>query len=222
MAKKVVERPKTKLILPKHHSLADWDYRPGCLFGLYADQYISAPSCLRAIVDPPEETIENFYLKAALAPEIHDGRIVDWTRVQNDAYSYSGYLFRVQDTPFDSFPLNCYRLHKTREYSQLYRVMDGEMTKLLEQATDPYDDVDTWYHWRLTFWQYAGGDLASILRITLEIEVDGEWTQLWYIDDADNLWAESEVNRIGFYATAYPSGKFTWRDNTEIWRAIEA
>lgn len=217
----MVNKPGAKLILPKHHSLSDWDYRPGCLFGLYTDQYVSAPSCLRPVASVAEETNEFFYLKAALAPEIHDGRIVDWRRFESNAWTYGGYLFRVQDTPFDSFPLNCYRLHQTRDMSKLYKRVDGEETQLLEQANDPYDDVDTWYHWRLTFWQYAGGDLASILRITLEIEVDGEWTQLWYYDDADNLWAESEVNRIGFYATAYPDGKFTWRDNTEIWRAIE-
>lgn len=215
------KKPTTRLILPKHHSLADWDYRPGCLFGLYTDQYVSSPSCLRQVENPPASTTEPFYLKAALAPCIPDGRVVDWRRYQDWDNSYGGYLFRCQDTPFDTLPLNCYQLHQTTHVCQLIKRVGGAETFLFEQEFDPHLGNNEWHHLRVTFWQYIGGDLASVLVVSFEVEVDEEWVELWRFEHPDNLWADEEVNRIGFYGRADTNNHYHWRDNTEIWKAIE-
>jgi hypothetical protein len=205
-----------------HHSLADWDYRPGCPFGLYPDQFISPPSCLRNIENAESLTSEFFYLKASLAPCIADGRIVDWHRwTGSDVASSAYYLFRCQDCPETGLPQSCYELIFQYGTLELFKMVDGSPQWLSSYDFAPNLNQNTWYHFRVTFWQYTGTDLNKVLRITFEMEIDEEWAEMWYFDDPLNLWAESEVNRIGFGGISTMSDHFQWFDDTEIWKKIE-
>lgn len=200
-----------------HHSLADWDYRPGAYITISGDRYVSYPSALRTIIDPPETTYEWLYLKDALAHNIPDGRILDWRYFDTaSAIIAGGFLFRCQDISFTDWPLNCYYIQFTPLQTLFCANINGVRNVLYIYEHRPYADPDTWYHTRISFFQHIEADFAVYLRVVFEIQVNAQWTELWSFNHHANLWKDSDINRIGFMCRAFTTNFFQYIDDTQI------
>ena len=203
-------------IAAAHHTLADWDFETGATNrSLSSDYFISAPTSLKFI-----STSGIWYssvlcrLPATLC--LPQGEVRTWVRRDHPAFRL--FTFRNQAPLGTANILNCYLCYPT--YSQLIfiRSVDGHLTTIGVNDIDMV--ADTWYHFRI-FW-YNGKTPGEVPALCIDFykEVDDEWIKIGpTIYDTLNKWKDSEINRCGLWPEAFP-GKPIYFDNTEIWGPV--
>lgn len=203
---------------PIKHSLADWDFNPAGLLSITEEQYVSSPSSLTTGTAGTSGWRDWAFLKTALGACIPDGKFLEYWRYSHTSYDEHMVYFRTQALPIDSMPADCYYFRTTSSEWKLLRRVDDHDTEL-DGGTYPTEiPAHTWVHFRITFYQYLNAPLNNVLRIICEIDKGEGWETLTEVDDTNNQWAESEVNRIGFAIQSYRDTERCYIDNTEIWR----
>lgn len=193
--------------LCKHHSSGDWDYSAATWI-LDGAIYRSAPSSWRATVN----TAVSAFIKTTTVPSsyLKEGRFATWVRYTAPSeYSYFQIYFRWQDGN------NYYIVYiicdsPTEMRYIIRRVQDGVSTDL-RSGTAAFLPVNTWYHFRVTWWNdYVG----LVIRVEKE---NGTWAKV--IADAYdslNLWAATG-GRLGFATSFYAANQWVNVDDTEIY-----
>lgn len=204
-----------KLIV-KHHSLADWDFKPGHRFFLSDAQFVSAPTSLCC---PNEDgwSIDWVYLKPVVCGDLPNARFITKSRYHAIGYYQWDIFFRAQALPVGNFPEDCYYIMITSTQIRMWRRVEGDNTDLVTMPIDPGLTPDVWYTWRLTFGTTYSEGLEKIFRIILDLDRGGGYEQQFSHDCGLNLWEESGTNRIGFDSRQAYDQFPMWWDNTEIW-----
>lgn len=203
------------------YSLMDWDYEdPGPYIS--DEVYVSAPTSLAAQQKVGLIRQGWAFCKLPAALCVPDGRIVSGIRLCDAIAIRLYWFFRAQAYPPEGQvdPDNCYALFYRCQDVRLYRIVGGGLSLLYDYNFPTPLAAETWYWFRLTFWQYLPADLVKLLRVTLDRWISGAWENLFIKDDSDNMWAESEINKVGFNLRYGAAQKITAIDDTEIWERI--
>lgn len=222
---KLVTLDTHRLVLPKHHSLADWDFQPGAFFFLDTWTYISEPKCLAI---PSTTTSKNYYgwvmLKSVIDGCIPHGAIVGYFR-RGTVLEGTLYLYcRAQALPPSvgqpSHPVDCY--YMTTNYNHLYfrKRVGGVQTQLADIILPTgFIFPQIWQLYRF-IWGTESTPGGDVCRLSFQLEVSGEWSTAYTFDDSANLWAASAVNLVGFNMGGYGlvQNNRTRADDTGIWK----
>lgn len=190
-------------LLVPHHSAADWDFQ-NANWEIDTSLYVSAPSSLHGT------GLCIVLAKNSFPTNIPDGRITTYYRSFHDSRSLYLY-FRNQAAVGTATFLNTYAIERRLNGHELGCMLEywvaGVHNLVGSFGTLDALSADTWYHFRLSFWQSWGH-----LLIKLERYIAGSWVQEGVtIEHAANLWADSAINRAGLYLNASDS-----YDDTEI------
>jgi len=201
----------------KHFSLADWEFEPDHQYYISTVQYVSPPSSLATPAVDVARRMFYCYLSDELAHCVPDGRIITYIRFGYLVRSYDFY-FRQQPPLAYQGNQNGYRLQlqPANDRWRIYRWQDGAGGIIYTGAT-PEFLAETWYRFKVDFYQYLTEDLELTFRIEFFLEQAGEWVSLGYYDDGTNLFADSDVNRVGFSLDGYNLLTIDYADDTEIW-----
>ncbi|GAI96584.1 unnamed protein product, partial [marine sediment metagenome] len=155
-------------MLPKHHSVADWDFQEGATNrSLSAIQYVSEPTSLR-ILEPGST---QFY--DAILCRIAETQCLPQGEVRNWQYSYYRYkhpaIFRNQAVLGTADTQNHYSVYLAGTIAYLYRHIAG-VSSLRDQSTCQ-TFVDTWTHYRTLFWNGLTPELLEALCVNIYREV---------------------------------------------------
>lgn len=206
-----------KLITP-HHSLTDWSWNENAAAAIYDQRYVSAPTCLAAHKVHADVWHAHFMLDLASGLCIPDGRIVTWLYDWNAASADFFWYFRCQGDPVgEDPPDNCYWLLHGNESYILYKRVAAANTLLQTAGFDAYPEKQ-WVHLRLTWYVCVSALLERFLRIVFEREVGIQWVEIFSFDHGDNLWNDSETNKVGFRLWRLGNDYYDSIDDTEIWR----
>lgn len=192
------------------HSMEDWDWPDGLARTFDLAVFVEPPSSWRltaaALGQRPVLCREETTLVLPV------GRIVFWARISSLQPSGPLVSMRNQaplDTATDD---NMYWIMSISSRLYLYRRVADANTLLVSW---PFAWViNTWYHFRVTWWEEAGTFLVRV-----EYWDGAEWLSLVPDgSDAVNQWSASEINRCG---VGHVRGTYTttlWLDEIEIWK----
>jgi len=188
-----------------HHSIGDWDFS-SAEWQLSTARYISPPSSLHC-------TLGAFNVLNNLPPVycLPEGRLVSYIWNSYDGMM-PGFIFRAQCLTGATLPMSNYR-------AALYGGAHWVLERLLMAVPTiigfwpVLTDLSTWYRWRVTWWVSQTLKCEPALFVQLEREEAGEWVDYGTLEDTANMWADSEVNRVGLFI----HGTWSYHDNTEIW-----
>jgi len=207
---------KGKIYLPKHHSVADWDFENGATNrSLSATQFVSAPTSLKMISPTWVDTYETILCRIDTTQCLPQGEIRNWH------YKHEQHLdpacFRNQAALGSANHANCYSIYLAGTNCYLGRYIANVLS--IRAQTTCQVTIDTWQHWRVVFWNGLNPDLLEALCVSLYREVAGEWVQEGEtMYDTDNSFKDSATNRCGFIARFYAHIQY-W-DDTEIWGPV--
>lgn len=200
---------------PLHYSTSDWDFST-TTWSLSAQEYHSWPTSLRLWNTTGTEVAILVLSRIATVQNLPQGRIVSWVLSQWWANSLPSFYFRNQSPLDTAARLNGYYTRCGDGATILYRSVAGVVTTLGRFYYDLLSD-DTWYLFRITWWN------DGPINLTVRLEIwDGEQ---WIVaepdlHDPDNYWKDSTINRLGIGAHsiyASPTQKGAFHDDTEIW-----
>jgi len=195
-----------KSVAPKnHHSTADWDFYDPTRWELSATHYVSSPTALHAI-----QVMAGVSCRLAETLVLPEGRLVTYT--YHSGVEELFLAFRKQQllgdaTQSDDYHVDLDPRHNVRLRTRVSAVEDTIDSWPIQTT------LDTWHRWRLTFWNGQDPWAYDALCVELEHEEAEAWVSYGVLYHRDNLWADSDKNRIGF-------GRFhpvCWMDDTEIW-----
>jgi len=205
----------------KHHSVADWNFS-STNYTLDTSIYISEPSSLRF------NAIGLYALlkQASAGGPIPEGIIESYFRFAAGANgSYGLFSFRNQ-APDGQASLNYtywigllateYGSGKPFNQAQFAYLIGGTLYPLETKTISPVLYPDTWYLLRVKFWVYD-----NVLMVAFEYWNGSEWVKLCGdFSDPNNRWATSSVNRVGIISVIAYSPRYSWFDNTRIFRRV--
>ncbi|MBA7541575.1 hypothetical protein ES705_33891 [subsurface metagenome] len=199
-----------------HHTIADWDFWHGAAGrSLSSDHFISAPTSLKLVYSAGAETnVVLCRIPATLV--LPQGEVRHYFRPSS--YAQVSFTFRNQAALGSADWLNCYFVFITATSWQVRRITNGYPFTVGTSGTTSH--IDVWNHFRL-FW-YNGKTPAEqpALCIDLYKDIAGEWVkQGSTIYDTTNKWADSAINRCGFWLTM-GGGDIAYIDDTEIWGPV--
>ncbi len=197
-----------------HHSVDQWDREEPTQINLDTIVYHSAPACLRFQDVAPFKNYLTILSRHAEAQCIIDGRLVTWAHFMR-ANVPQPFCFRNQAPLGTANRDNCYYTYMDKHSQNLYIYQEGIPTFLGQWFAEM--TLNTWIHWRLSWWSALTNGGVSTLLVSLEKEIDGEWVEQGApIEYAANTWHDSEINRCGFQGA--PGGAYHVRvDDSEIW-----
>jgi len=197
-----------------HHSVDEWDRQNPQQIVLDTVIYHGAPSSLRFQDVAPFVNKLAILSRHAEAQCIKDGRLVTWAHFRR-ANVYQPFTFRNQ-APLGSANIeNCYLTTMDLHSQNLYILQAGVPTFLGQWLGDM--TLNTWEHWRLSWWSVLVNGGITNLLVSLEKEIAGEWVQYGSpIEYAANTWHDSEINRCGFQGDPW-STYHVRIDDSEIW-----
>lgn len=222
---KLILPVRKQLVLPRHHSLADWDLQPGAYFFLDTWTYISEPKCLAL---PSTTTSKNYYgwvaLKAAIDGNIPHGAIAGYfyrgTTLQGTLYLFC----RAQALPpgvgQPAYPANCY--YMTTNYQQwILRKRVNNVETTLSTINVPTGSMQP-QQWQLYqfLWGTESTPGGDVCRFTFKLEQNGQWVQMATYDHSENLWPATGIALVGFNMGGNglnPSARCR-ADDTAIWK----
>ncbi|MBA7572833.1 hypothetical protein ES708_14620 [subsurface metagenome] len=205
---------KGNLLLPKHHSVADWDFEFGATKrSLSSARYVSPPTSL-CILEPTGTPFFDVILcRVPGTLCLPQGEVRNW-----HYYHYSDSrvaMFRNQSPLGSAINDNYYEVYLISTTARLYSKSAGILTKRDETSCQTF--TDQWAHYRVVFWNGYTPLAVEALCVNLYREIAGEWVQEGEtMYHTGNLWKDSEINRIGFHAHSLANWPEYW-DDTEIW-----
>lgn len=206
---------KGNLLLPKHHSIADWDFNDNTCRILDPALYISEPSSLRMYRPGPTEPPAVIALcRIAETQCLPQGELRTWAR-SHVAAGEIVLTFRNQAALGTSNADNEYDWHIYSPFAQCVSRVGGDETIL---GSVPLTvETDTWYHWRCCWWNGYTPEAEEAICMEFYQEEAGEWIKKGdTIYDTNNHWKDSEVNRVGIRSCPTYTLTFYF-DDTEIW-----
>ncbi|MBA7623451.1 hypothetical protein ES703_30847 [subsurface metagenome] len=209
---------KGKIYVPKHHSVADWDFEFGATNrSLSAVQYVSPPTSLRILEPTSADFRDTVLCRIAETQCLPQGEVRNWAW-----YNYIALMvacFRNQAPLGTANFQNCYYVHLSGTSARLYRYIGGVIS--LRDQTTCQTFGQAWAHYRVLFWNGLTPSLEEALCVNLYHGVGDIWTQEGQtMYDTDNSWKDSEINRIGFVPYSSDNREQYW-DDTEIWGPAE-
>lgn len=207
--------PSSKLVLPSHHSVSDWDKNPDATYTLDTGQYVSPPSSLRLSGPGSTNPDTAFICRTIETRNLPQGQLVtSWrsTFIDSDVMLY----FRCQSALGIVFLQNTYRIRYIEGSIALHRIVGDVKYAVGYWAADT--DINTWWRDRFTWWNGRNLDGEDALTVMMERYIDPDWIQIdnW-IYDTNNRWKDSDLNRVAIGGYEHAGGNFTWFDDTEIW-----
>ena len=184
--------PSQKLELPKHHSLADWDFRAGLVYALDNVIFISAPSSIR-ITPTIANTIHVLSLnRDAACITLPEGRIeTQWRVTGIGTGAGCGVIFRNQGALGVIDEANTYYVNFFSESAVVAKTVGGGVTALGSWALGHV--TNTWYRERVTWWNEA-----PVLLIRYEYWDGANWViPAADITDPAPDFGASATNRVG-------------------------
>ncbi|MBA7581336.1 hypothetical protein ES708_23238 [subsurface metagenome] len=205
------------LYLPKHHSVADWDFEAGTAHQLFSEFFYSEPSCLRIyqLNGSTERPSVLCRVPETLVLPQGEVRTYFWT---DDLTRDAWLVFRNQHALGGANRDNTYLWSLTSAWAFFNRYEAGAPTLI---GTIPIIIAyDGWFHWRTVFWNGTNPAGDPALCVSLYQEVAGDWVQQGAtLYDEVNKWADSEINRVGIGCWV-SSGTNKYFDDTEIWAPV--
>jgi len=204
-----------------HFSLADWEFQADHHFYISEVEKVSDPSSLAHKGEPSETALAYCYLGDTLGHNIPNGSFITyWRNIWTT--TFHEFYFR-QQTPlaYRGDQNGYYLVFDGRENScQVRRYIDGVGTVIgnIPNAGFAYD---TWMRFKVDFYEYITADLTKTFRIELFFWTAGAWQSQGYVEDGDNAFATSAVNRIGFSDSGTSPINANYHDDTEIWLVTE-
>ena len=197
-----------------HHSIDQWDRSEPIQINLDTIVYHSAPACLRFQDVAPFSDWLTILSRHAEAQCIKDGRLVTWGNFRRGNVEQP-FCFRNQAPLGTANLTNCYFTTVDKHLTRLWIRQDDVNTSLGQWFAEM--TLNTWEHWRLSWWSALTNGGVSTLLISLEKEIDDEWVEQGApVEYAANTWHDSEINRCGFQGNPYNSYHVRV-DDSEIW-----
>lgn len=196
-----------KTLVPlKHHSTTDWDFQ-NANWLLTAQQYISAPTSIRAIV------AAGLYVLSRLAGAqcLPQGRMIACTYATSVHTMYF-LTFRNQAALGSASSTNCYLLYRNSATTIRLNRMVGGVSTLIGTWTTTHT-LNAWHRYRITWWNGVNEQNQPALACELEQEIGGEWVSRGILYDTANQFKDSATNRCGIGLTQVDN----FQDDTEIW-----
>lgn len=209
-----------KLIKP-HHSLKDWNLQSGHTWNLTPSTFVSPPCSLRSGGKGSPSQYNTAYLKQPISGNLKHARFFTWKRCDAGAYDRIDFHFRAQDFYPGIEPANGYRSTLMPGNVTLYEYRDGNATRGFSSPNFPTSPLNTWVHFRWTWWSYLNEFFKPVMAFVFEREESGKWVQRWQMILDYPLFEESEVNRIGFTLHGKSTPPNLYLDDTEIWKPAE-
>lgn len=181
----------TTLLLPKHHSSADWDFRNASWL-IDTAQYVSSPSSLKF-------TGSNTALcKNSVPATIPLGHVEFWFRSQAVSAYPLIIEFRNQAAVGSANRADTYELQRTldginSDAVAFWRFEGGIAQWIARLGAITSLPANTWHKFRVSWWESWGQ-----LRMRLERWDGANWVQEGS-DQVDpvNKWSDSAINRCG-------------------------
>jgi len=191
----------------------DWDFS-NANWKLDDSQYVSEPKSLNFTAVHSHTVVLCKHEGTTCLPQ---GRIITQARIHHVSFATLIFTFRNQRAVGGSDYNNCYRLQISSRNRWLFeRIVGGAGTVIssgsgfLNGWTWP---SDTWVKVRCTWWEEGG-----VLYVRVERWTGTEWTKLLNdMNDPNNLWSASEINRCGLWIWRDTDSDNGWIDDTEIW-----
>lgn len=191
-----------------HHTVGDWD-KPVTGWTLTTGIYVSPPSSLYCYATQDHA----FLCRLADSLVLPAGRIVCqiYPQFLNDYWL----TFRNQATLDTEEVKDCYLIscHATNRIDFGKRV-NNVYTKLDEWVASW--TLNTWVQLRVTWWNTYDDQNNPSIAVQLEVWEADAWADKGILYDSDNLWADSEINRVGL--AIHAAGVAF--DDTEIWKPV--
>ncbi len=208
---------KSELILPKHHSVSDWDFEHGATYrSLSATQFVSAPTSLRLLKPTAGVWQSAILCREAATLVLPEGEVRNWQYGYYKAVHPA--LFRNQAGLNSANHLNCYEIYITSTNTYLNRWIAGVLSVRGSTAGVAYQYA--WTRYKTVWWNGETPAHDAALAVNVFIEVAGEWVQMGVtLYDTHNSWKDSGINRAGFRARSFSNHSQYW-DDTEIWGPV--
>lgn len=200
-----------------HHSLSDWDFDTDGFFYIEDALYVSSPSCLAVPDENGNDTLDWFSLKASIAPNLKQGRVIIYDRKMSSLNHILRIWFRAQSVPDAETIQDSYRAEVLTSTWLIREIVDGGWTTLFDGNLTFERQADTWYKHRFTWWTYVDATLILVLRMRWEIEIAGDWVIQFDEIIGAPRWEDSEVNLIGFNPVSSYVTTRHYVDDIEIW-----
>ncbi len=190
-----------------HHTWTDWDWSDAN-WELNTGMYVSPPSSLRFLSTTLTLNLCNLVDSRCLP----QGKLVTWHNAYTDV---NGIIhFRNQKAVPDVDFVNCYYVRLEQNRVRLYRRVSSVDSVLGDWA--PLNERNTWRKWTVTWWLFEEPHEDVDCRIRIRGDpVNAAPLFEETVDDPNNQWAESSVNRCGLAGVA-PATPQNF-DDTEIW-----
>lgn len=201
------------------HSLSDWDINPGTCLNISTDFAVSSPSSLKYGGQGYLGGFDWIFLKEALGKSIPEGRLIWWDlwKYTSGANSYADFLTQALPPSPYNIPEDGYSIYHYYQYFRLYKYTGGSGAKVKQTVPTITLNQQTWYHFRLTWFRFTSADFAVTLRITLELEISGEWVEQLSYDKSPPPWDGTATNLVGYSCWSRNNDNTHYIDDTEIW-----
>ena len=185
---------------------SDWDFE-NSNWTIDSGQYVSSPSSLKNTGNC------NILSRRSNCQNLPQGRVIFWWRATGTALWLSIHM-RNQAALGTADRQNCYTLVRTLSGSQaqVNRYEAGTSVWYQSFGTPAALLADTWYKFRVTWWNNWGK-----IRFRLERWNGSAWVQEGSdIEDSTNKWNTSSVNRVGLQLINLTE----YHDDTELWGVL--
>lgn len=192
-------------------TFSDWTYTNGDP-SLDDSTYVSSPSCIRF-----KSFVAHQYLyaisKKAEVQSIINGQVITnfrFNSVQSNAYAMPNIYFRFQDT--NNFYVINFDNRTGLLKIQFNQCVAGTNTTIDTRSWTFTPLVNTWYKFRITFWE-----VASILYVRIEYWSGSAWVKQGAdMDDQTPVFTSGGKMGIGAIIGSDLSN-YVWHDDTELW-----
>jgi len=206
------------LITPKHFSLSDWQFYAPTYFNIYAPDFVSAPSSLRAGGYPAAGLFSKAWLKESLSGNLKQGKLRTWFKHAPWHDAHLWIYFREQDMLHTEPTLNGYRFNYALPGMMIAEMSSGGAHRSWAfPPAGPLPD-NTWYEWELTFWTWLNLDLIPYMTVQVKHIVGAnEYTDI-LLNIPNPLFSDSAHNYIAIAARCNTTPPSHLIDDTRIYR----
>lgn len=202
-----------KLLLPSHHSAADWDIS-GANFTIDNSQYVSSPTSFRGNFGSGNTPL--LMCKNAAVLKCKYGRLITYWRVTHTIFPFN-IFFRYAHPPGNWDWKNYYAVYFTTPAGSwtIKEYVNAALTRTFT-STKVAQNINTWNRYRFSWWWDW-----EILNCRLDHEVTGAWQQQGdLITIPNDRHGDETYQRVGLCPRNNWSGIWPWIDDTEIWEYI--
>ncbi|MBA7696219.1 hypothetical protein ES703_104862 [subsurface metagenome] len=207
-----------KILIPEHHTIADWDFRHGALYrSLSATRYISEPTSLKFLNATGSYIWDTVLCRLDSTLCLPQGEVRTWLYPSAD-WAHHPFSFRNQAALGSSNNSNHYFIELSFNVAYLICAVAGDWT--IKGSVAVSYSLTEWNRWRIVWYNGETPGEVPALCVDLYKEVAGEWVkQGSTMYDTANRWKDSAVNRCGIEGDSVNNHPEYW-DDTEIWGPV--